>query len=851
LALPLALALAFLAACSELPEIPANVCGNGVLEPGEDCDGFAVDELACRAPGMVGQCHLDCAPGEDNTPTACPAGWGCDPDDVCRKATGHYQAMGDGILGNAWSLASADFDGDGRADVLATEQPTSFGLTKMRVHRFDREGTFAGTFTGNSLIATPHPLRLPDDVRSDLAFAAGGGVGVFRGEANGTLISEALPSYFVPNAETRLINVLVDRIRGSTALLVVTRFNGGVGLYRQSLTTERIELVAPLPGGVEQLAAEPLAADLREDPLRYPCLDVVLAFRDASELTIYAACRRDPEAGEVDWRAEIGTTVLPLEPTARITHGLLSADLDGDTHLDLLVGTENGPYVAYGDGANFSALQPYALGSAASAEMQGDARMPVAAGDLTGDGIAELVMPFGVLFADASDGTRPVSYSQQVGMIGVPWTEALIADFNRDGHPDLMAGSSLGLDLDFYAGTSSKSMNAFTIPTDRPVEHLAYGDLDGDQVNDLAFVQRGKVGGNGAEVSVAFGDLQGAPEPPRAVARLERVQQIAVFTSGSETTFSNLGLVYDQEGDDGELGSAIALLGGNPDRSMPCIVELSTFRENGALNTAFGLAIVPGTFTAKDRGDVIALTVADAVASGEYELWVLPDLGSRRGIATRLGWGFERDLQPLIARDDTYDLAVTMAAGDLDGDEIDELVLAGADGTGTRCLIATANVIPDGEAPLQVHPTIVLEAACDEQAQLSVVDLDGDGQRDVLALIGVDGEKRLFALWGDGSRQLDAGRLDDLAPAGGEPLAFAPFRAAAGEPLSVAYVTLDGVRVLREGKRERSFEDDGLLAPLERGSGIVAADVDGDGVTDLAVADSGVVRVLRAELEAP
>jgi hypothetical protein len=41
-----------------------------------------------------------------------------------------------------------------------------------------------------------------------------------------------------------------------------------------------------------------------------------------------------------------------------------------------------------------------------------------------------------------------------------------------------------------------------------------------------------------------------------------------------------------------------------------------------------------------------------------------------------------------------------------------------------------------------------------------------------------------------------------------------------------------------------------VIVELKDGTGIVAADVDGDGMKDLAVADDRALRILRAELDA-
>jgi hypothetical protein len=69
--------LGALVGCRELPELPAGVCGNGVIESDEDCDTFsAYPGSRCRKQSEADACHLDCSLDEQGARPPCPKGWG-------------------------------------------------------------------------------------------------------------------------------------------------------------------------------------------------------------------------------------------------------------------------------------------------------------------------------------------------------------------------------------------------------------------------------------------------------------------------------------------------------------------------------------------------------------------------------------------------------------------------------------------------------------------------------------------------------------------------------------------------------------------------------------------------------
>src|SRR5258706_10152374 len=84
----LVIALA-LCGCAKLPAIEADRCGNGVLEAGEDCDTHAGEGFMCGAPGSgAAACRFQCSRSIGGQ--ACPAGFGCGGDGICRAAGGGY-----------------------------------------------------------------------------------------------------------------------------------------------------------------------------------------------------------------------------------------------------------------------------------------------------------------------------------------------------------------------------------------------------------------------------------------------------------------------------------------------------------------------------------------------------------------------------------------------------------------------------------------------------------------------------------------------------------------------------------------------------------------------------------------
>jgi len=57
---------------------------------------------------------------DDKTRPACPDGWGCGLDGICRRHSGTFEHLSVVELNASSKLGSGDFDGDGRADIVVS-----------------------------------------------------------------------------------------------------------------------------------------------------------------------------------------------------------------------------------------------------------------------------------------------------------------------------------------------------------------------------------------------------------------------------------------------------------------------------------------------------------------------------------------------------------------------------------------------------------------------------------------------------------------------------------------------------------------------------------------------------------
>lgn len=840
-----ATALLALVACADLPHIGAQQCGNGVVEPPETCDTFGPDvSSSCRPPGTVGACHLDCRRRADGTQSTCPPGWGCDVQGICLKPTAGFTLMPEIEVGGAHSLVAGDFDGDGRTDIVSREPIDALGRTRLRVHYFGPDGLLQVTRDFPKPVASPAILDLSGDGRSDLVFTDSR-VGVLLGQANRSLVPETFSSYRFHDARVRIVSVLEDWLINIAPVASLTSIDGRAGFYVPDPTGPVRHAGGP-PVVVDDLSSALLTGDVIEDPRLSPCHEIVFAGRHATSFWLVDPCTRMAN-GTIVWREAMEWWTVALEPPAVIEGTPLLADMNGDHHLDVLLDAGGRRYVSYGDGARLAPARPYALEVGGMPALR-EIPMPLAAGDFTGDGAVDFVFADHLLVSWPPEAPGALlSYHAIQPNRTVPWTVARIADLNADGRPDVAAASDSWLGVSFFNGTGDRWLTGFVIPTEQPVRLLEVADLDGDLVNDLAIVERPPPGDERDTITVAFGNLAGPPARPVPTARVRQIEQVSQFTAAKLGSL----MVCSTESVEGRKDGVAAWLEGSGDR-VPFSPYQLVSASNGSVLSAAALAVTVGQFVIPGRRDVLALATDGDPAAFDNHFWLLPSLLDRGNAAVRLGGSLDRRLRPIIASDVRVRVQAAAASADFDRDGRDEAVWAMPADEDQSCGLVFTALRSDGSLGVSAGGTIFVDHPC-AAPQIATVDADSDGAPDVVLLTGGsdNGERQILVLWNDGQGGFSASRATRVNAAGETPRQFTVLPPSPHLPLSIAYVTPNGARLATITAVPRLFGPSHTIAPLNDGTGIVAGDVDGDGVIDLALAAAGNVRVLRAELESP
>jgi len=277
-------------------------------------------------------------------------------------------------------------------------------------------------------------------------------------------------------------------------------------------------------------------------------------------------------------------------------------------------------------------------------------------------------------------------------------------------------------------------------------------------------------------------------------------------------------------------------------------IELTTFSVDGAVRDSTSGALTLGSFRDPDQIDVLPFALEPHegdIADAPPQMWLLEDIENKTHSPKYLGWTLDERTRPFGGAR-SNELSVRLAAKDLDGDSLDELVLVAPSQDFSQCIVNVASVV--GEPPaLELRNVVALDSPCLESV-VEVTDLDADDAPDIVVLVGhLEETREPLVLWNDGRGRFSSEDATSIPIDGEKARSFTAFRGFDGST-EFALVTEQSLRVLRPLGAARAFGDERTLGTLELGSGVVAADVNGDGIVDLAVADAGNIQIFHAEL---
>lgn len=859
-----------LADCTAFPVVETDVCGNAVVErPREDCDTFAEPPLSCRPPGSDGACHYDCRLTADGTRAPCPSGSGCGADGICRQPSGEFE-LGVNFASDPSSWVSTlDFDGDHKPDVVSADPADEFRQARFRLHYFDADAKLVESKTFPRVTTRPIPIRGAGGAASDLVFS-NFRVGLLPGRRDREWVPAAFSSYVVPNSSLRIAGVSNDFVSDASPLIALTTLDGVNGAYVPDFVTgSGLGLRIPLAKSVHELAGVPLVANLIEGA-DSPCDELVLAYRGEQSFTVYDMCQPGDEHQvyeAVVWRETPEAKVVRLPAGLVVDAGPIAADVDGDGHLDVVIGAGGHPYLALGDGRR---LEPTATAFALDVydgrhhdhADSVDRPMPLAVGDYSGDGVADFVEPERLLTSrKQSSGT---SYFTSYTNRAEAWTMAEVGDLNGNGLLDVVAATEGANSLAFFNGTGGPFQIGTTLVSQGPLRLLTTGDFDGDLVRDIAWLQAG-AGDESDSLAVAFGVRDLVPLPAKRVAELSGAEQLGHYGSlGLDNLF-----IASEQRVDGVDYTKLTLFDNGPDRLPFAPYSLVTFATDHGIEDSSAAVIVAGAFTKPDVTDVVALGSPtfkpEPGKEIQWQAWLLPDIGSGKQQPRLLAGDLPAGVEPINAAgaDGRRRLSVMGTAADVDGDGLDEALWLASRGEAGCSLFVTS--IDGQDSKFSDLARLDLEEPC-PSPELSAADLDGDGALDLLVLIGDPAQKprRLQLLFNDGKGGFsEEDRRFVGGPKGHDVRGFSVFTTSASSsahctpPTRLAFVTDNSLNVASnaldaespcQGAQPRQLDQVTTLQAFDDARSVTVTDPNGDGIEDLVVADAAGLWLVEAHL---
>jgi hypothetical protein len=896
---------AFMLDCATLTPLAEGTCGNGVVDANEDCDSFP--DACGRPDNGAKSCRLTCdraQAGSCPVGWGCSVEGICRQatgnfDRAGAPTSAGVETLlagdfdGDGrmdLFGGGSRNGSSKprihfFDSSG---VAAPPIAIQFPMSTPVVRDIDGDGRDDLAYAFNA----------------DNRFGA---VGVLGGTADRTFRSILYPTYTRPSTALRFATIPFDPLggyftpNGQAALITVERTSAGT--FFRSISGVNVvslpELEQPAPFGPEQVVGQPIVARVF-DPEATPllpsiCGDVVFAYNDGDvgHLSILSPCAGTNVGGELAprWQSRPPKDiVLP----SKVTGNTLAVVLSASGYPEIFVTTAGGTYVASSDG---TAIGPFAKFEETSEPgKKVELPMPLAIVDIDGDTKLDVVLPTG-LFITGTPGIAPTE-PEPDGGVGAAfgdttavrpttgrWDDARVGDFNGDGRLDLVALSPAALEVEFFANAGNSRFTRFSVPSPEPVRAIATGDFDGDTILDVAFLASSRTLGDETttgetDLLIAYGKPSGGPETARVVGRFKEARGIATLHQVNRS-IDEIVVFEATPAKDALPASALTYVFSSGDRQA---IAPLLFRDDLATVQArpdqirlwLGASLVAAPLVKPGVVDVMSIAAGITYrAIGKNEGNFVKPFPTGAWFA---GGGASAGLDPLrevfrfepttlrALNDDAFDQGVVeslvvAASADIDSppDGISEIVtLTRGQAPDTTDLLIVRKSDLDAKVPSRrvTLPDFAVRGGNDE---LALLDVNGDERPDAVLITRGTARGKLRVYLNDGAGGFGSTALvvDLPPPSPGEapevPAGFARVVTGTtpdGKPRAELAVVTSSRLFLAAVKADKSgFEVRDLTELLGTASvgitSIAAGDLDGDGVQDIAIADSGTIRVLR------
>lgn len=846
-------ALAVLAtACTTLDDVNRDVCGNGVIEPGnaEDCDGAD----GCGAPDSDQACRVLC-----DDATACPGTASCGLDGICHAPGGTFEVAAS-LAWTAPHLLVADTTADGYPELIGV------GAQQVEVRLGGPDLGFSALppIPSPALSGTPQVADLEGDGDADVLLPVGVGVFSLSGDPS-TVLDPFFYNSFPAPANGRIIGGILDFADIILVPLIGARDDdsGQSVIVIPGDETTDVELF-PAGRSVDDVVGELVVGTPIDGSPNVRT--VALAFSTGRAIALY-----DVTLGAaIDIAARAAPVMLPLN--SEVEYGVWFADFDGDGHQDLVASVDQAGVealaVAWGRGDGVLA-DSLGIPNQASIVWRADRDQDA---DGTVDGalapfvIGQVTDNVGVL-GDENDAdvvaagglyTTACVFRNQCALLLLrpstrTWTGGIVGDVNGDDLPDVVAFNLEQTGLDILLNTPTTLLfNDASVATRGVVERLIPGDFNGDSLEDLAYIDSIAGVPYSDALSVSFGALLAPPSPPVFMGTIgEMVTGGELLSLGGSAIdyISDVVLVADREVD-GELRRGAAIVFGSSARRLFA-------------------PLIPDEIDIEDRefqgSRVDQVLPLDANGDGFADVSIL----------TTTGYGFSAggiNPNPIVVKHARFYTGQSdgqvIPAGNLQVDLTDDKLLrsrwigadvaAGAldEAVGVLDDGALVIVLVDGSCTGEACMTMVAApaAAIADPVTFQAVDADGDGDNDLLAVMRNRGsvvssnETSVLIWWNEGGfTNARMQRFDgDIADAAvidrerdGTPELVVLYRARAG--------SADGMGLRIATHTAGGFTELVPLADAADGVALRATDVNGDGLDDLVVV-AGVEREVPREL---